>query len=75
MLDRYDTGGDDERSRLTWTLRPFLEQLQREGKDADAVLRSAHDCAEPDHFARTSSSAKALFTQLCRSYTSAWFII
>ena len=25
----YDQGGDHERSRLTWTLRPFLEQLNR----------------------------------------------
>lgn len=39
-MDRYDAGGDHERSRLTWTLRPFLEHLQREGKNADAVLRS-----------------------------------
>jgi hypothetical protein len=43
FLRSYDKGGDWERSRLTWTLRPFLEQLQREGKDADAMLASVED--------------------------------
>ena len=39
----YDHGGDHERSRLTWTMRPFLEHLVREGKDPDAVLAEVED--------------------------------
>eukprot|EP01047_Picozoa_sp_COSAG01_P073116 COSAG01_NODE_11821_length_1853_cov_1.941277_3_plen_91_part_00 len=29
----YDAGGDPGKSWLTWSLRPFLQHLQREGRN------------------------------------------
>jgi hypothetical protein len=43
-LDKaYNTGGDTERSRLAWSLRPFLEELQREHRDVAGVLSKLSD--------------------------------
>lgn len=37
--DAYDNGNDPARSRLTWSLRPFLQHLAREGADVVGVWR------------------------------------
>jgi hypothetical protein len=39
----YNNGGDHEKSRLAWALRPFLQHLEAEGRDAAAIMRAVKD--------------------------------
>ena len=39
----YNNGGDHEKSRLAWALRPFLQHLEAEGRDVAAIMRAVKD--------------------------------
>lgn len=38
---QYDNGGDDAKSHLTWSLRPFLEHMAAQGVDVTALWVSS----------------------------------